>query len=263
MKNQPVVADVTQNFYDSLASQYDKFYRDWRETTRAEAVFLDGIFREYGFDRTARLLDCACGIGTQAIGLAALGYAVTASDISAGELAEAQKRAAESQVTLTLKQADFRALAEVFPEPFDLVIAMDNALPHMLSHASLEEAVNSIVNQLRGGGLFVASIRDYDKALEEKPAFSAPYVHKTERGQRILFQTWDWFGDNYQFTQYIIEDEGTPEISKFCCEYRATRRDELTGLLLAAGCTAVHWKMPKETGFYQPVVVAVKGRGEE
>ena len=81
MSDRPVVADVTQTFYDSMASQYDKFYLNWNATTKEEAVFLDGIFQKRGFDRSARVLDCACGIGTQAIGLAALGYSVTASDI--------------------------------------------------------------------------------------------------------------------------------------------------------------------------------------
>ena len=201
MKDKPIVENVAQTFYDSIASQYDKFYLDWQKTTREEARFLDGIFREYGFDRSARILDCACGIGTQAIGLAVLGYPVTGSDISAAELAEAQKRALENHAALCLKQADFCALSDVFSEPFDIVIAMDNALPHMLSRDALEKAIDSMVKQLRDGGLFVASIRDYDLMLREKPAFSAPYVHKTENGQRVLFQTWDWLGANYRLIQ--------------------------------------------------------------
>ena len=256
MQSKPVVADVTQSFYDSLAAQYDHFYSDWQAATREEAAFLDGLFRERGFDRSARILDCACGIGTQAIGLAALGYAVTGSDLSAGELAEAEKRAAENSVALRLQQADFRTLSEVFSERFDIVIAMDNALPHMLSADDLKRAADSIVGRLSPGGLFVASIRDYDRMLEEKPRFSAPYVHKTAKGQRVLFQTWDWIGENYRFIQYIIDDEDTPQLSRFACEYRATRREELTALLRAAGCREVCWKMPEETGFYQPVVLA-------
>ena len=47
-------------------------------------------------------------------------------------------------------------------------------------------------------------------------------------------------------------------ISKFDCEYRATRREELTKLLLASGCSEVDWKFPEETGFYQPIVIAGK-----
>ena len=98
MKEKPIVSDIVQTFYDAMASEYDKFYSDWDAAVREEAAFLQKIFGEYGFDQTARVLDCACGIGTQAIGLAALGYSVTASDVSAGELTEAQERSARRGV---------------------------------------------------------------------------------------------------------------------------------------------------------------------
>ena len=77
--------NITQTFYDNIASQYDKLFLDWQATTQEQAVILDRIFQDYGFDRSAHVLDCACGIGTQAIGLASLSYRVTASDISDGE----------------------------------------------------------------------------------------------------------------------------------------------------------------------------------
>ena len=161
--------NIIQTFYDEMASSYDKLFLDWKAATREQAVILDRIFRQQGFEKTARVLDCACGIGTQAIGIASLGYCVTASDISDGELAQARKRAEENGVTVSFANADFCALGDTFSEKFDIVIAMDNALPHMLSKAA-------------------------------------------------------------------------PEASRFECEYRATRREELTGLLLAAGCRDVVWK---------------------
>ena len=250
--------NITQTFYDNMASQYDKLFFDWQATTREQALILDRIFRDRGFDRTARVLDCACGIGTQAIGLAALGYPVTASDISEGELAEARARAAKNGVAIRFAHADFCALSESFAEAFDILIAMDNALPHMLTAAALARAVNSIVAQLRPGGIFVASIRDYDSLLPSKPPYSPPYIHKTDKGQRVSFQTWEWEEENYRLTQYIIEDEEELRISKFACEYRATRREELTELLRQSGCREAVWKFPEETGFYQPIVVARK-----
>ena len=250
--------NITQTFYDHLASQYDKLFLDWQAAVREQTVILDRLFRENGFDPSNRVLDCACGIGTQAIGLAALGYQVTASDISEGELTEAKKRAAENHVEIPFVIADFCALSETFDEPFDIVIAMDNALPHMLSGEALESAVKSIVNQIVEGGMFVASIRDYDALLLNKPPYSPPYIHQTEKGQRVSFQTWKWEGERYRLIQYIIEDENALQISKFACEYRATRREELTNLLLANGCREVKWLFPEETSFYQPIVVGKK-----
>ena len=250
--------DITQTFYDNLASQYDKLFLDWQSTTQEQALILNKLFKAYGFDDTARILDCACGIGTQSIGLASLGYHVTASDISDGELAQAKERAAKNQVKIRFEHADFCALSQTFSEQFDIVIAMDNALPHMLSKSALEAAIKSITNQIAPGGLFVASIRDYDALLVDKPPYSPPYIHKTDKGQRVSFQTWDWDGEHYKLMQYIIDDEKSLQISKFACEYRATRREELTNLLISYGCSKVEWKFPEETGFYQPIVVARK-----
>jgi len=249
---------ITQVFYDNMASRYDQLFQDWDAATKEQAAILDAIFRSNGFDRHAQVLDCACGIGTQAIGLAALGYPVTASDISVAELSEAKMRAARHGAGLRFERADFCALEEAFPEEFDIVIAMDNALPHMLSEDALEAAVRSIAGRLAPGGMFVASIRDYDALLEDRPPYSPPYIHQTERGQRVSFQTWKWSGDHYRLIQYIINDEEELQVSRFECEYRATRRQELTDLLKANGCHRVVWKFPEETGFYQPIVIAKK-----
>lgn len=250
--------NITQTFYDNLASEYDKLFFDWQAATREQALMLERIFEKYGYDNNAHILDCACGIGTQAIGLAALGYNIAASDISEGELAQARARALNAGVDIPFRNADFCALSDVFEDKFDIVIAMDNALPHMLSGEELERAVRSIAKQIKNGGIFVGSIRDYDSLLKDKPPYSPPYIHKTDKGQRVSFQTWEWQGDNYKLTQYIIDDSESLEVSRFQCEYRAVLREELTGLFISNGCGDVIWMFPEETGFYQPIIVARK-----
>ena len=42
--------DITQTFYDTLATQYDKLFADWQATTKEQAVILDSLFRQAGFD---------------------------------------------------------------------------------------------------------------------------------------------------------------------------------------------------------------------
>ncbi|MBQ9980104.1 MAG: class I SAM-dependent methyltransferase [Oscillospiraceae bacterium] len=250
--------DVVQKFYNELAPRYDRLFDHWPSAVKEQGDILDRLFKKSGFDASARILDCACGIGTQAIGLASVGYDVTASDISEGALTEAKKRAAENGVDITFIRADFRALEETFSEQFDVVMAMDNALPHMLTAAELKTAVSSITDRIAPGGMFVASIRDYDALMAHKPPYSPPYIHKTAKGQRVAFQTWDWQGEGYKLVQYIIEDEENLHLSRFECEYRATLREELTDLLHSKGCSKVEWLFPEETGFYQPVVTAKK-----
>ena len=250
--------NITQTFYNNLAPQYDKLFLDWNATVHEQAIFLSKLFKDNGFDEAAHILDCACGIGTQAIGLARLGYNVTASDISDGEIEEAKARAKSADVEIHFHNADFCDLSKTFAEQFDIVIAMDNALPHMLSSEELKKAVKSISDQIKTNGIFVGSIRDYDALLEIKPSYSPPYIHKTQNGQRVSFQTWDWTDDRYKLIQYIIDDNGSLQTSKFECEYRATRRDELTELFISCGCSNVEWLFPDETEFYQPVIVVRK-----
>ena len=55
---------ITQTFYNNLASQYDKLFLDWQATTQEQATLLDRLFVTNGFDKSSRILDCACGIGT-------------------------------------------------------------------------------------------------------------------------------------------------------------------------------------------------------
>jgi len=250
--------NIVQTFYDNLASHYDKLFCDWQSATREQAVILEKIFTDNGYPKTASVLDCACGIGTQAIGIAGLGYQVTGSDVSTGALKEAKARACANHVDITFRQADFRTLYKTFASPFDLVICMDNALPHMLTKEDLTAAVESIADTVAPGGMFVASIRDYDALLTEKPGYSPPYIHETEKGKRVSFQTWTWEGDNYKLTQYIIDDGATLCVNKFDCEYRTVRRAELTNLLLNAGFSTAEWLFPENTGFYQPVVISKK-----
>ena len=250
--------DIVQNFYDQLAEKYDQLFLDWQATTQEQAIIIDRLIRQFGFDSHTPLLDCACGIGTQAIGLARLGYPVTASDISEAELKEAEQRAGQNSVTIRFAKADFRNLSRTFSEPFSIVIAMDNALPHMLTPEDLDAAVGSIADRIKAGGICIASIRDYDALLASKPCYAPPYIHKTAEGQRVAFQTWDWHGDRYDLIQYIIEDAASMQVSKFTCTYRATRRAELTELFQKHGCSDVTWLFPAETGFYQPIVIAHK-----
>ena len=153
---------ITQPIYDNMAADYDKLFLDWQATTREQAEILDKLFRSCGFAQRAKIQHCACGIGTQSIGLAALGYSLTSSDISDAELAEAAQRANENKVDIRFTHADFTALENVFSEIFDIVIAMDNPLAHMLTRAEMESAIRSITGRIKPGGLFVSRFRDND-----------------------------------------------------------------------------------------------------
>lgn len=72
------------------------------------------------------MLDAACGIGTQSIGLAKLGYQVTSSDLSPAEVEQTQQEAIRYGVHIEVQVVDMRKVWETYQRPFDIVIACDN-----------------------------------------------------------------------------------------------------------------------------------------
>src|SRR5688572_33193858 len=125
------------DFYDALAPAYHLSYADWNASIPRQAAALDEIFRHRGVQPSASILDAACGIGTQSLGLAALGYDVTGSDISAGAIARALDEAAARNLSIAFSIADLRSAARHHRRTFDAVIACDNVIPHLLSDAEL------------------------------------------------------------------------------------------------------------------------------
>ena len=246
-------------FYDEMADFYHLLFQDWDASIQRQAAIFDCILQKCSVTRQDAILDCACGIGTQSLGLAALGYKITGSDISEGEITRAKIEAAKRGLDIEFFVADFCRLSAVFNNiRFDAIIAMDNALPHLLEPEQLERAATSISAQLKPGGTFLASIRDYDAILQDKPLSPAPYILKTPDGKRIAFQIWDWSDRIYNFTQYIIEDAQALTVRKFSSTYNAIRRCELTEIFSKAGFRNIEWLMPEQSGFYQPIVIANK-----
>lgn len=48
--------NITQDFYDKMATQYDKLFLDWESTTHEQAAILNKLFNGNGFDSTAHYL---------------------------------------------------------------------------------------------------------------------------------------------------------------------------------------------------------------
>jgi ubiquinone/menaquinone biosynthesis C-methylase UbiE len=60
------MAEGVKHFYDRLASNYHLIFEDWDASMKRQAAALGAILeRECGMPSALRILDCACGIGTQ------------------------------------------------------------------------------------------------------------------------------------------------------------------------------------------------------
>ena len=106
--------------YDEIATLYHLIYRDWNVAIAQQASALDAIIREHVGPPPRLILDVSCGIGTQALGLAAVGHVVTASDLSSAAVERAAIEAAQRNLGIDFKVADMRRCGEVHGSGFDV-----------------------------------------------------------------------------------------------------------------------------------------------
>jgi len=145
-----------QLFHDSQAeNRLRDFSRQPGRLCFADDEYLDHeswirpAFNQLGDLPGRKLLDFGCGHGMAAVVLARKGAQVTAFDISAGYLGEAQRRALANQVDVDFLQANGERL------PF-----ADNCFERVwgnavLHHLDLEIAARELLRVLRPGGVAV------------------------------------------------------------------------------------------------------------
>jgi len=245
------------DFYEPLATRYHLLFDNWDRAIDRQSKVLDHLMNLNHPRRPLRILDCACGIGTQAIGFAKLGNHVTASDLSPAAVNRAAQEAALRGLNISFCVADMTSMPEIMKGNFDVIAAMDNALPHLSPH-QLGRALRQIGSRLAQGGRFIASIRDYDQILKQRPTMQQPAFYGDPAERRIVHQVWDWIdAERYVVHLYITEESNhTWTTHHFVSEYRCIRRGDLSSELESAGFRHVQWLMPAETGYYQPIVVA-------
>jgi len=252
----------TARSYDALADHYHLIFENWETSVERQAALLSSILkRNCGLPGTARILDCACGIGTQALGLARLGFRVLGTDLSTHAVERARLEASRRKLDIHFSVRNMLDLGCLGDSHFDAVICMDNSLPHLESDEQLIQAAIQIRAQLRPGGVFMASIRDYDRLVEEKPVIEGPSFYRDRGRRRIVFQVWDWLDDRrYVFHLYITREfAGGWQTLHTSALYYALLRDDLLAALSKAGFRNARWLFQGETGFYQPIVLAEAG----
>jgi SAM-dependent methyltransferase len=256
------MTDKVTDFYEPLAEVYHLIFEDWDVSIARQAKAIDQLLRIELGESTLRILDCACGIGTQAIGLARLGHLITASDVCGRAVERARIEARQRGLAIAFHVSDMTSMAEIVETSFDVVVVLDNALPH-LEKPGLRAAVEAMRGKLRDGGVVLASMRDYDRLIVERPTVQGPAFYGGEVDRRIVHQVWDWMAeDRYRVHLYITVNQGAEwRAHHFAGEYRAVQRSEVTETLKESGFSQIRWIAPEESGFYQPVVMARKGRG--
>lgn len=201
-----MVIEQTATFYDRLAKNFHLVYADWESSIQRQAASLDRIIRDALGREGNRVLDCTCGIGTQSLGLASLGYEVVGTDLSHEAIERARSEARGRGLDVRFEVADLRTLSLGSDAAFDVVLSADNSLPHLADESELKVGIDRMLAHLRPGGLFLASIRDYDAILEDPPSVTPPTRSGALGDRGVTFQIWHWEtgGRVYELEMFVL-----------------------------------------------------------
>ncbi|MGB4056705.1 MAG: class I SAM-dependent methyltransferase [Alphaproteobacteria bacterium] len=246
-----------EKFYDDFAQNYHHMFQDWEATIANQAILFNGIIERFWGKEKVDVLDCTCGIGTQSIGLAQMGHRVVGTDISKKAIERAKQETTKRGLVVDYRKMNLLFLGKLRHD-FHAVMSIDNSLPNLIDDDDLLKALKEIKARLKLGGIFVATIRDYDELIKTKPQMMPPMFHREPGKESISFQVWNWIADNlYELHQHTSLKKDDKWVSFHEVKpYRALRRDELSASLEQAGFDHIEWQMPKERGVFQPLVIA-------
>jgi SAM-dependent methyltransferase len=240
-------------FYDALAPFYHLLYPDWEAAISRQGCALANLLGELGVERGATVLDAACGVGTQSLGLIKNGYRVIASDISPGAIARFKRELDARALCAEARVDDMSVLGCTESASVASVIACDNSIPHLLSDDEILHAFGSFHRCLRPGGWALVSVRDYAEIPRQSPDVR-PYGLRYEGDRRFLaVQVWEWEADQYDLSMYLTSESpsGVCETQVLRSRYYAVSIQRLTELLSEAGFVDVR---RRDDVIFQPVL---------
>jgi SAM-dependent methyltransferase len=208
--------------YGTLAEVYDFLVPEALLSPEGSAAAFDDLLA--GLAPGARVLDCACGTGTLAVGLALRGFDVTASDASPAMVARTRALAAERDVPLDVAT---RAWAELGGEPFEAVLCVGNSLTHAGGRAGRLSALDGMRRVLRDGGLLAITSRNWERPQEGEDEV-------VERGGRRATVQRTWLGGDPRRLEVVVTlEDGSVHAERLA--YWPFTHDELDDDLRAAG----------------------------
>jgi SAM-dependent methyltransferase len=245
-------------FYNQLAPYYHLVYRDWETGITAYADTLANLIRARWGDQVKTIVDVSCGVGTQAIGLALRGFTVNASDIAPRAIERARREAVQRGAAVEFSVCDMRQAYAHHQRQFDLVISCDNSITHLLTDEEMRLALAQMYLCTRPGGGCLLTMRNYD-AEERGTGIIKPYgVRDAGEHRYVVFQVWDFEGDQYDLAMYFVEDDRKSDVARthvFRCRYRAISPDRVVEFMRGAGFDAVQ---RRDDVLYQPVLIGTR-----
>jgi len=238
---------MNREMYDDFSQDYDRFV-NWQTRLPYEIPFIQQYLKEAekGLNRRARILDVACGSGMHTIALAKMGYAASGIDLSPKMIEKAAENAKDAGVTANFKVSSFGNLSsdlggeEEFP--YDVILCLGNALPHLLSTELIQTTLWDMANSLNTGGFLIFQNRNFDSVLQLKERWITPQSRREGPKEWVFMRFYDFDHDGlitFNIIRLTREGEGDWQQRISSTRLYPLKCDVLTGLLEDSG----FWKI--------------------
>jgi SAM-dependent methyltransferase len=175
--------------YDALAEVYEWLISDVKLAPAEFAASFDDVLSL--LPSNAHVLDCSCGTGQLAVGLAALGMQVVATDASEAMVRRTAELSGEFGASVRTVRADWEELPDHFDDvTFDMVFCVGNSLHHAVGARGRVAALESMSRLLRRGGRLVLTSRTWElvRARGSRLDISDRLVRRNGRDAVVVYR---------------------------------------------------------------------------
>ena len=253
--------------YGALSDVYEWLIGDDRLTpAKAAAVYYSDVMGS--LPPNARVLDCACGTGQLAVGLASLGLDVVAADASDGMVRRTEKAADEQGVSLRALRASWDELPDHLEDStFDLVFCVGNSLGHAEGAAGRLSALEAMSRLLNPGGRLVLHSRNWElvRSAGSRVDVRDRLIRRVER-QAVVNNNWAIQQSRDQEKLHeIVVAQIEPDGAVRACSERLSiwpyRYEDLVAQLRSVGLTVQSTTFDPESDGYLVVAGRDQARG--
>jgi len=175
--------------YDTLAEVYDWLVPDELLTPEGSVAAFAAVVG--ALRPGARVLDCACGTGQLAVGLALRGFDVVACDASSAMAARALGLARERDVGIAVAACTWEELPDRGLGDFDAVLCAGNSLTHAAGSRARRAAIAAMARMLRPGGVLVLTSRNWERVRADGSGLQVADALVERGGRRgLVIHAW-------------------------------------------------------------------------
>ncbi|WP_246108179.1 class I SAM-dependent methyltransferase [Saccharothrix saharensis] len=185
------MTEVVVSGYNGLAEVYEWLISDAKLAPAGFASSFDDVLGL--LPSNARVIDCSCGTGQLAVGLAGLGMRVVATDASEAMVRRTAELSEELGASVRTVRANWHELSDHFDDDtFDMVFCVGNSLHHAEGARGRVAALKSMSRLLRRGGHLVLTSRTWElvRARGSRLDIGDRLVRRNGRDAVVVYR-WD------------------------------------------------------------------------